>query len=196
MLREEEIWFEEQLGDLGVRWSDTGSLRAAIAAIKERDDRYKERDDRYKVSEARVFRLMEKVRELEGTNRTLSSKLGGITQTMDSYVKAGANDQLFYLTEFMQDHFPLDIGGDYDVVVMVKRLLTELKDRRSSKMCITKEKFVKAFHTACDRINASGAVCSKVGIVQTIKELLGWMDVEDMVKEWASDQGLKEYGDW
>jgi hypothetical protein len=164
--------FEKKLVALGVAWRPTGAEATALAAIEE--------------AQAYALDLAAKVNDKQRTIESLQSSLIAQQNGMQSYVKQGADDQLYYLTEFLQQRFPNDFQGNEDVVVLSKRLLLELHQRRQGKMRdISQEKFIAAFRAALKSLeaDASGGIIFAKDLLDSQDGLLfRWDAIQERVK--------------
>lgn len=175
--------FEEKLTDLGVTL-DQDAETSALVAIKE--------------AQAYTLELANKLEQKQKTVESLQKQLISQQEDMQQYVDQGANDQLFYLTEFLQQRFPHDIDNG-DVVVVTKRLLKELSERRKGSLpSITKRQFLDAFDTAILSLESDAEdgllkenedhygqeYFSWPLIQERIRSLLGLQTIEDMRDSW------------
>lgn len=126
-LKEQSIvQYSEVLEKLGV-----DDEEGAIVAIQE--------------AQEHILELSEELTRRDKMLDSLQDQIVEQHQAMDDYVDMGASDQMFYLTEFVQDNFPHDFNNDApDIIVMAKQLLSELRERRMGQYLPTKKKFLEA----------------------------------------------------
>jgi uncharacterized coiled-coil protein SlyX len=187
-----ETDFGRQLGELGVD-VEGDPEQSALAAI----------------AEAQSYAL-DLARQVAAKERTVNSLQDSIVEqqaTMEEFVRVGASDQLFYLTEYMQQRFPTDFdpaNQSEDIVDMAKRLLVELQQRREGKLqFVTKERFLAALQTALTQLVAEAEVATPTdyselvlndhghflfawqSLKERIKTILALRDVDDMRIDWV-----------
>ena len=184
-----ETDFSRQLGELGVE-VEGDAEQSALAAIAE--------------AQSYALDLARQVATKQNTVNSLQDSLIEQQETMEEFVRVGASDQLFYLTEYMQQRFPMDFGPtnqSENIVDMAKRLLAELQQRREGKLqFVTKERYLAALQTALTQlasevwdidhsplvINDNDQLLFAWSVVkERIKNILALRDADDMRIDWV-----------